>query len=126
MPVNYNETDGEVEKVLPSRFAFLPKMGEQETFDIVEVSKMVNPKFNIKVDQEQEFEGSVAIIKKDLGFYLACKLKADANGNEKTLVVNSFAGYRLFRDNGITDGDKIVISHPGRGDWKISRIKAEK
>jgi hypothetical protein len=116
--IDYDEIDRELDEKMPSKYVFLPKVGDEATYEIVEVAKMEHPKLNITFDQEQILAGKAVKVKQELGFYLGCVLKSG-----QILVVNSFGGYRLFRESNITDGHKICVKHPARGEWNIDILE---
>lgn len=118
MAVDYREIDEELEEKMPSKYVFLPKMGEEATFEIVEVAKMEHDKLNITYNKERVIDGETLTSKESLGFYLGCTLKSG-----QILVVNNVAAYRLFSDSNVTDGMKITVKHPTKGKWNIDILK---
>lgn len=118
MAVDYDKIDEELEEKMPSKYVFLPKMGEEATYEIVEVAKMEHEKLNISFNRDRVIDGETLTSKESLGFYLGCILKS-----EQILVVNNIAVYRLFSDAKVTDGHKICVKHPGKGQWNIDILE---
>ncbi len=107
---------------------FLPKIGEEATFEIETISEVKgeNPKFNFSQDvpvlvngqQVIDDEGKVVTKKKDLGYHIEAKLTSG-----KVLSVNSMAAFfKVFKAHKIGDGEKVFIKHVAKGEWVITKL----
>ncbi len=122
MAVNYNDEKYQGNTV------FLPKIGEEATFEIETISEVKgeNPKFNFSQDvpvlvngqQVIDDEGKVVTKKKDLGYHIEAKLTSG-----KVLSVNSMAAFfKVFKAYKIGDGEKVFVKHIGKSEWKVEKL----
>lgn len=110
------------------KFVYMPLMGEEAEFDIVEISevKSDNPKFNFseKVpvmangEQVVDDDGEPVFKVKDLGYHIEAKLKSG-----KILSVTSMSTFRqVFKKYEIQDGDNIRVFHKDKGVWEVEKL----
>jgi hypothetical protein len=123
MAINYND------EKYAGKYVYLPVVGTTAEFDIVEISEATsdNPKLNfsenvpvmINGEQAIDDEGEPLFKKKDLGYHVIAKLK-----NGKQLTVTSMSAFiNVFKKHEVQDGDKIVVEHVGKGEWKVKKVK---
>ena len=131
-----NETEPEGEEEMfdynnpkyQGRYVYLPKIGEEAEFDIKEIRevKSDNEKFNftenipVIVDGEQliDDDGELVFKKKDLGYHIEVDLQ-----DGKILSITSLGTFlTVFKKHNIQHEEKVRISHPERGVWKITKL----
>ena len=106
------------DNLLPSKYLYMPRIGETLEVDIADIREVHNPKFNIKVDETIILpDGSEAKKKKDLGFYLECDLQGAQK--EQVLSVNSYYTLGLFKKYNIQPNTKVKFSHKEKGLWEV-------
>lgn len=122
MAVNYKDDK------YAGKFVYLPKQGESAEFDIKEIKEVQsdNVKFNFSINEPVTINGQQAIDddgepvfkKKDLGYHIEAELK-----NGKILSVTNLSSFKsVFVKNNIQDGEKVRVSHPDKGIWKVERL----
>lgn len=110
------------------RYVYLPKLKEIAEFDIKEIreKKSDNEKFNfsenvpVMANGEQviDDEGEPVFKKRDLGYHVEAELQ-----NGKILSITSFSAFlAVFKKNEIQDGEKILVEHPAKGEWKVTKL----
>ena len=122
MAINYNDDKYQ------SRFVYLPIIGEEAEFDIVELKEVHSDKekFNfsesvpvlINGEPAIDDEGEPILKKKDLGYHVEATLK-----NGKILTVTSMSAFiQVFKRNNVQDGEKIRVFHKERGVWEVEKL----
>ena len=113
MAVDYSKSK------LPSRYVYLPRIGEEATFDIKEIreTKEGNAKFQFVIKEEEELKsGGTTLVDKNLGYHIECDLKEG-----KILSINNiFAFNAVFIRHNIQDGELVKIKHIAKGDWETT------
>ena len=115
------------ERDWPSKWCYLPPVGEEREFDIKEIKKVEcdNPKFNFtetkQMDVTDPETGEIVSVekKKDLGYHIECDL---VSGQILTITSIS-AWYKVFVANKIQDGEKVRIKHIDKGEWEVERLE---
>jgi len=116
-----NEKMVDYETLIPSKYIYLPKIGEELEVEIATIRKVSNPKFNIKIEETRVLDdGTEAKVKKDMGFYLECDLEGKLK--DKVLSVNSYHAFKLFKQNNIQDGNKVKFVHKTKGEWEVNKL----
>ena len=109
------------EKEFPSKFCYLPRIGEISSFTIKTIKKVEsdNPRFNFSEITKIELDdGTEAEVKKDLGYHVECELEGG-----KILTVTSLgAFFQVFKKNDIQEGETVEIKHEGKGEWEVKKI----
>ncbi len=109
------------EKEFPSKYVYLPRVGEIATFEIKTIKKVEsdNPKFNFSETSKVELEdGQEAEVKKDLGYHVECDLV-----DGRVLTVTSISSFsQVFKKNNVQEGEKIEVKHIDRGEWKVEKL----
>ena len=115
MPVNYEELS-------PSRFVYMPKMGESATFTVKNIRKVPcqNPRFSFKQRQQVEVAGGMmATTDIDLGYNIQCDLGGDKEG--KVLSISSISAFnQVFKKHNIQEGQTFSVDHPEKGVYNVT------
>jgi hypothetical protein len=110
------------DKEFPSKYVYLPTMGQTATFKIKTIKKAVsnNPKFNFtEIERIELPDGTEAETKKNLGYHIECELQ----DSEQILSVTGLGSFlSVFKKHNIQDGDTVVIEHPEKGVWKVEKL----
>jgi hypothetical protein len=115
------------DKLLPSKFVYLPKISQEATFNIKTIASVptANPKFSFKTREKIMVPelGTEAIVEKDLGYNIQCDL--DGNQEGKILSVSNLSAFiQVFKKNNIQDGDVIHVKHVDKGKWEVTKLSA--
>ena len=114
MPIDYGTDGGNYER--------LPKIGEEpKIFEIATCNRIddATHKFNFKKNEKKILaDGNEAIVEVNCGFRYVYTLK-----NGKQFNLNSWKPFFAFRDANVQDGDKIKVSHPAKGEWKVELVR---
>ena len=112
------------EKDFPSKYVYLPKVGDINLFKIKELRKVEtgDPKFHFTVREEVELpDGSTAMAEKNLGFHIEAELE-----DGKILSISSYSGFtQVFRKHQVNDGDHIKVFHKDRGEWEVKKVNED-
>lgn len=105
----------------PSKFVYLPKIGETATFSIKTIKKALgdNPKFNFSETKKVDIGGGeIAEVKKDLGYHIECELQ----DSEQILSINSLGAFlQVFKGNNVQEGETITVKHIAKGEWEVTK-----
>jgi phage FluMu protein Com len=110
------------------RYVFMPLMGEEAEFEIVEIKevKSENSKMNFKDkvpvmangEQVVDDDGDPVFKEKDLGYHVEATLK-----NGKILSIGSLSQLQqVFKKNEIQDGNHIIVKHIDKGKWVVTKL----
>lgn len=106
----------------PSKFVYLPKVGEEEVFDIKEVRsiKEGDPRFHFKQRIKTTLpDGTEGTVEKNLGYHIEAELT-----NGKILSVSSLAAFlNVFKAHQLNDGMKVKIKHIDKGNWEVEILE---
>jgi len=97
------------DKEFPSKFVYLPKIGEQATFKIKTIKKATseNPKFNFSETEKITLPtGDVAEVKKDLGYHIDCELQ---DSTQILSITSLGAFFQVFKKNNIQEGETVSV-----------------
>jgi hypothetical protein len=99
-------------------FEKLPKVGDEpKVFEIDRCERIDNPnyKYNFKKTEQRILDdGTEASVQVNLGYRYEFYLK-----NGKSFSLNSWKPFFAFKEANVQDGDKIRVSHPAEGEWKV-------
>ena len=109
------------------RYVFMPLMGEEAEFEIVEIKevKSENSKMNFKDkvpvmangEQVVDDDGDPVFKEKDLGYHVEATLK-----NGKILSIGSLSQLQqVFKKFNIQDGDHVIVKHLDKGKWSVEK-----
>lgn len=106
------------------RFVYLPKVGEEKTYEIKEVRKVTSgqDRFHIKRREKIDLpDGTEGVVETSLGFHIECDLEDD-----KILSITSLSPFISFKQEKVNDGDKLKVSHPEKGVWSFEVLNRPK
>lgn len=114
-----------------ARWLRLPKVGESYDFGqhgaITEIKKVDNPehklsRFNFKEKKTEtlfDAQGNPQEISSevDLGYFYLITFE-----DGKQLAMSDWSSYFAFTKAEVKEGDKVLVSHPAKGEWQITKI----
>lgn len=118
------------DKEVPSKYIYLPKIGEKATFQILEIKKVETGQdrfhFQGRVEEEVfkkhpetgELVPAKDTVLKSMGWHIECDLPEG-----KILSITSFAAFlQVFKKNNVQDGDVITVKHIEKGEWEVTKL----
>ena len=90
-----------------SNETYFPKVGEEKKFAIKTITK-VEEAGNPKNFSDKN--------KKDYGHYYSIILQ---DGSEA--ILNTWALLKKFRELNVKEGDTIIVKHPGKGEYEVTK-----
>lgn len=106
-----------------SKYCYMPKEKESAVFDIDTIEEVKTDeqtaRFSFKTKESVKLpDGTTADVDKPLGFYIRANLK-----DGRILSVTSLGAFnKTFKAHNIQDGEKVKITHLGRGEWEVEKL----